>query len=45
MYQLGHMYEHGQRVAKDRKQARQWYEKAAEAGDQNAKDRLRKFSK
>ena len=40
MFDLGVLYENGQGVAQDYAKAREWYEKAAEKGDANAKARL-----
>ncbi|MCW8957341.1 MAG: hypothetical protein OQL09_10695, partial [Gammaproteobacteria bacterium] len=39
-FKLGSMYETGQGVEKDEKQAREWYQKSAAKGHQAARDRL-----
>jgi TPR repeat protein len=44
MNNLGHMYEHGQGVAQDNDQARQWYEKAVAGGNASAKASLERLS-
>ena len=41
MFNLGKLYEQGHGVAKDAKQARQWYQKAANAGNGAAQERLK----
>jgi len=43
MYDLGRLYENGWGVSRDYGQARQWYEKAAAAGNEYAKKRLQEL--
>jgi uncharacterized protein len=43
MNNLGTLYQMGRGVPKDLSEARRWYEKAADAGNQNAKDNLKKL--
>jgi uncharacterized protein len=40
MYNLGLLYRNGQGVDRDYAQARQWFQKAAKAGDADAKQVL-----
>ena len=40
MNNLGVIYDKGQGVAKDYGKAREWYQRAAEAGDTNAMDNM-----
>ncbi|MGO9518609.1 MAG: hypothetical protein ACLPND_16370 [Candidatus Korobacteraceae bacterium] len=40
---LGWLYENGAGVEKDQKQAITWYRKAAQRGDQTAKDNLKRL--
>jgi TPR repeat protein len=40
LYQLGFMYDHGEGVTQDGKQAAEWYRKAAEKGNIQAQYRL-----
>lgn len=40
MYQVGYMYDHGEGVAQDIKEAAQWYLKAAEKGNARAQYRV-----
>ncbi len=40
MYQVGYMYDHGQGVDQDIKEAAQWYLKAAEKGNAKAQYRM-----
>jgi TPR repeat protein len=40
MYELGVLYENGWGVTQDYAQARRWYQKAAEAGHEYAKEAL-----
>jgi TPR repeat protein len=41
MYDLGVVYEEGRGVDRDSQQARDWYQKAADAGNENAKTKLK----
>jgi TPR repeat protein len=41
MYDLGVLYEEGKGVARDPDQARNWYQKAADAGSESAKTKLK----
>ncbi len=43
MYQVGYMYDHGEGVAQDVKEAAQWYLKAAEKGNAKAQYRMGLF--
>ena len=45
MVNLGELYERGLGGAQDYKQARQWYEKAAAHGSEDAKRRLQELRK
>jgi uncharacterized protein len=45
MTHLGHLYEVGLGVPKDYRQARQWYEKGAAAGDEAAQQGLKRLPK
>lgn len=42
MYDLAELYEDGYRVKRDRAKARMWYQKAAEAGNEQAKKKIQK---
>jgi uncharacterized protein len=42
-YQIGYMYDHGEGVQQDTKEAAQWYTKAAEKGNAKAQYRLGLF--
>jgi TPR repeat protein len=42
-YQIGYMYDHGEGVAQDNREAAQWYTKAAEKGHVKAQYRLGLF--
>jgi TPR repeat protein len=44
LYHLGESYEYGQGVAQDDGKAREWYQKAAEAGNEDAKRALSRLS-
>lgn len=43
MYQVGYMYDHGQGVEQDDREAAQWYLKAAEKGNAKAQYRMGLF--
>ncbi|HEX9022901.1 MAG TPA: tetratricopeptide repeat protein [Geobacteraceae bacterium] len=43
MYQVGYMYDHGEGVEQDAKEAAQWYLKAAEKGNAKAQYRMGLF--
>jgi TPR repeat protein len=43
MFTLGLHYDYGYGVAQDYAKAREWYEKAADKGDANAKARLQQL--
>ncbi len=44
MFNLAELYADGKGVAKDMKAAKEWYEKAAAAGCEEAKEALEKLS-
>jgi uncharacterized protein len=41
MFELGELYEEGRGVSTDHQQSRSWYQKAADAGYEKAKEKLK----